>query len=57
MADSGTTRCAARQADRRDREVGVGNKAATRQPLSFDEELVESGMRAVRPMRRKGSSR
>src|SRR6185295_4458980 len=32
-----------------------GNKSfATRQPLSFYEELVESGMRAVRPMRRKG---
>src|SRR4029077_7545621 len=36
-------------------EAAPGDKGfATRQPLSFDEELVESGMCAIRPMRRKG---
>src|SRR6266516_6446353 len=36
-------------------EAAPGDKSfAIRHPFSFDEELVESGVRAVRPMRRKG---
>jgi hypothetical protein len=38
----------------RSAKAAPGDKGiAIRQPLSFDEQLVESGMRAIRSMRRK----
>jgi hypothetical protein len=39
----------------RSAKTASGDKGfAIRQPLSFDEQLIESGVRSIRSMRRKG---